>query len=383
MRRGASAYIDLGAVTHNLEVVRTCAPGCAVYAVVKADAYGHGAVEISRALIAAGADRLAVAFCDEAAPLREAGIRKPLMVLFDPDPDEVFQYNLIPVVNDFRTARRLSKAAVARDIKLPLHVKVDTGMGRLGIISDPEKVILDIAELRNITVEGLMSHLSESESAENDFSVRQISLLTGLRSALAEKGLDVPYCHMANSGGIINLSESRLDAVRPGLMLYGYRPGQKGQLKSEKLEVSKGKYELRPVMKLTARIIQLRKVPAGATVSYNRTFTAGRDSLIGAISIGYADGYSVAFSNNGEMLVRGRRVPVIGRVCMDITMIDLTDVDGVNEDDEVVILGNQGTEFMAATELASRINTHPYEILTSLGSRARKFYVQSAVDRPL
>jgi alanine racemase len=367
MHRGAVAHIDLDAVTHNLGVVRDCAPGCAVYAIVKADSYGHGAVEVSKALIAAGAERLAVAFCEEAAPLREAGIRKPVLALFDPDPEDVFRYNLIPVVDDFGAAERLSKAAIARDVKLPVHVKIDTGMGRLGIINDPAGTIRDIASLKGLTVEGLTSHLSESESSDREFSLAQVSKLKQLRSELAKNGLIIPYFHMANSGGIINLPEAHFDAVRPGLMLYGYSPEKDAGCRVH------GR-ELRPVMKLTTRIVRLRRVPAGSTISYNRTFTARRDSLIGAISIGYADGYSVAFSNNSEVLVKGKRAPVIGRVCMDVTMIDLTDIAGVTQDDEVVLIGRQGADCITGTELARRINTHPYEILTSLGSRAKKVY---------
>lgn len=368
MHRGAVAHIDLSAVKHNLGVVRACASGCAVYAVVKADAYGHGAVEVAKALVSAGADRLAVAFCNEAAPLREAGIKKPILSLFDSDPEEVFRYNLIPVVNDPAAAEKLSKAAVARDIKLPIHVKVETGMGRTGIIGDPLKALSEIASLKGITLEGITSHLSESEASDREYSLKQISAMKELRNSLAQKGLIIPYFHMSNSGAIINLPEGHFDAVRPGLMLYGYSP-----VKGAACRVHG--HELRPVMKLTARIIQLRRVPSGFNISYNRTFTAGRDSLIGAVSIGYADGYNVAFSNNSEVLVRGRRAPLIGRVCMDIIMVDLTDIDGVTEDDEVVLLGGQGDDCITAAELAGRIKTHPYEILTSLGSHARRVFV--------
>jgi alanine racemase len=368
MHRGAVAHIDLGSIRHNVGIVRASAPGCAVYAVVKADAYGHGAVEVSKTLVAEGVERLAVAFCEEAAPLREAGIKKPVLSLFDSDPDDVFRYNIIPVVNDFRSAERLSRAAVARDIKLPVHIKIDTGMGRTGIIRDTEKVVLEIAALKSITVEGLTSHLSESESANREFSLRQITLMKKLRGDLAQKGLKIPYFHMSNSGAIIHLPEGHFDAVRPGLMLYGYSPFKGAVSRVNDLE-------LRASMKLTAQIVQLRRVPAGSTISYGRTFTAQRDSLIGAVSIGYADGYNVAFSNNSEVLVKGKRAPLIGRVCMDISMIDLTDIDGVTMEDEVVLVGRQGDECITATELAGRIKTHAYEILTSLGSRARKVYI--------
>jgi alanine racemase len=373
MHRGAVAKIDLGAVKHNLKVVRTYASKSAVYAVVKADSYGHGAVEVSKALIDAGTDRLVVAFCNEAAPLREAGIRKPIIVLFDPDPEDVFKYNLIPVVSNLQSAEHLSTAARAKGVKLPVHIKVDTGMGRLGFSGSPEKSILEIATLEGITVEGIMSHLSESEASDQEFSMSQISQLVSLRLSLEQKGLIVPYYHMANSGGISRIPEAHFDAVRPGLMLYGFGPEEKcGSDPAQKAEAEG--LALKPVMSLTARIISLRKVSAGAPVSYNRTFITKRDSLIGAVAIGYADGYNVAFSNKSEMLVRNRRVPVVGRVCMDVTMVDLTDVADVNEHDEIVLIGQQGNECIKATDLARLINTHPYEILTSLGSRAVHVY---------
>jgi alanine racemase len=311
-------------------------------------------------------------------------------VLFDPDPDEVSKYHLIPVISDLRSAERLSAMARAKEIKHPVHIKVDTGMGRLGITSDAEKKICDIASLQGITVEGLMSHLSESESPDHEFSLRQIEFLRDLRERLEQRGLTIPYCHMANSGGILGLPDSHFDAVRPGLMLYGYGPGiKRGSAEDRKCgsqnpeaeagrtetrEHGSEKLELRPVMKLTTRIVSLRKIAAGSPVSYNRTFITKRDSLIAAVSLGYADGYSVAFSSNSEMLVKGRRVPVIGRVCMDISMIDLTDIDGVNEEDEVVVIGQQSGECITAADLASRAGTHAYEILTSLGSRARRVY---------
>jgi alanine racemase len=369
MHRGAVARIDLNSLKHNLGVVKACAPGCAVYAVVKADAYGHGAVEIAKALVSAGADRLAVAFGNEAAPLREAGIKKPILSLFDSDPEEVFRYNLIPVINDPRAAERLSRAAVERDIKLPVHVKIDTGMGRTGLIDAPAEALLKIASLKGLTVEGVTSHLSEADSSDREFSLGQIAAVRELKNRLAKKGLIIPYFHMSNSGAIINLPEGHFDAVRPGLMLYGYSP-----VKGAGCRVHD--YKLLPVMQLTAKLVQLRTVSSGTPVSYNRTFTARRESLIGAVSIGYADGYSVTFSNNSEVLVKGKRAPLIGRVCMDILMVDLTEIEGVTPEDDVVLLGGQGDDCITAVELGNRINTHPYEILTSLGSHARKIFVQ-------
>jgi alanine racemase len=371
MQRGVVAEIDLGAVSANLRAVKSISGNRTVIAVVKADAYGHGAVEVSRTLVRSGADFLAVAFTEEAETLREAGVNAPIIVLFDPDIDDVLKYNLIPVLSDMKSARAFAREAEKRGKRIPVHIKVDTGMGRLGLRDNPAKDILEIATSNSLSVEGVMSHLSEADLADPAFSKLQINSFKALKAELLQNRIDVKLFHIANSASVLGIPESHLDAVRPGIMLYGYSPMQINAVPA---------MPMLPVMTVKARFVSLRRLCAGTPVSYARTFVTGRESMIGVLAIGYADGFSTRFSNNAEVLVKGKRAPVVGRVCMDLTMVDLTDVVGVNENDEVVIIGRQSAESIGADDLARRVETIPYEILTSLGSRAKKKYLQNTPE---
>ncbi len=375
MNRGAVAEIDLSAISHNLNVVKKMAKNATIIAAVKADAYGHGSVEVSRRLVREGADSLCVAFSEEAKEIRNANIYTPIIVLFDSDPDDIFKYNLIPVIHDKKAALRLSKEAERRNKEIDIHIKVDTGMGRLGFIADELKNITEIATLKGLRITGLMSHFSDSDSEDKSFTMLQINRFNRLKRELIEDGFNIERFHIANSAAIISLPESHFNAVRPGLMLYGISPFCDISSKSFINKFDLPNIQLSQAMSLKARIVSLRKVPAGSPISYSRTFITKRESLIGVISIGYADGFFRAFSNNANVLVRGKRVPVVGRVCMDLTMIDLTDIrDEVTEDDEIVIMGSQGSELISAVELAERAGTISYEVLTSLGRMARKVY---------
>lgn len=362
--RGAIAEIDLSAISNNLKAIKRLSNNKPVIAVVKADAYGHGAVEISRRLIREGVEYLAVAFTEEAKELRNAGIGGPILVLFDPDTKDIFKYNLIPVIGDKKTAVALSKEAEKNNSSINAHLKVDTGMGRLGFACNAVNEILEIANLNGINIEGMMSHFSDIDLTDASFANTQIDRFNFLKAELIKNGFNIKFFHMANSAAIAMLPESHLDAVRPGLMLYGYSPVQQSAKTSE----------LIPAMTVKTKILALRRLPAGTPISYGRTFITKRESLIGIMAVGYADGFSRRFSNNAEVLVRGRRVPVVGRVCMDLTMVDLTDIEDVEEGDEVVIIGRQGNEFISANELALRADTIAYEILTSLGNMAKKVY---------
>ncbi len=364
MHRGPDAEIDLSALQHNLQIIRSKAGVRDVIGVVKADAYGHGAVEVARRLEAGGVTCLAVAYTDEAKLLREAGITAPILVFIDQEnPDDYFQYDLVAVLRDQRTARVFSDAARKRGVRIPVHMKIDTGMGRIGFRPDHAvESALEMAGMEGIRLEGLMSHFSEADLVDSTYTRQQLKIFTDLRDAIQSRtGLSL-QCHFANSAAVFLLPEALFDAVRPGIALYGYSP-------------FKESFGLRPVLSLKTKVLALRSLPAGTPVSYGRTFITKRESSIAVVPIGYADGYSRLFSNNAEMLVHGRRVPVVGRVCMDMTMLDVTDVHDVSEGDEVVILGRQGEELITAAELAERINTIPYEILTSLGTRARKAYL--------
>lgn len=364
VNRGPLAEIDLSALQHNLKIVRKISEERPVIAVVKADAYGHGSVEIARNLARLGVSHFAVAYTGEAKVLRESGITADIIVLFDrSDVEDYFTYGLVPVVQDKETARKFSVEAVKRSKSIRVHLKVDTGMGRLGF--RPEQTVsaaLEIAGWEGIKLEGLMSHFSEADLADRSYASHQLNLFNEIRFAISD-GLGRPIIsHIANSAAVLSLKDAMMDAVRPGLLLYGISPFQEG-------------FGLMPLMTLKTSVLAVRDLCAGTPVSYGRTFITKCDSRIAVIPVGYADGYSRLYSNNAEMLVRGRRVPVAGRVCMDVTMLDVTSIGGVCEGEEVVILGKQGNEQITAAELAARIGTIPYEILTSLGGRARREYV--------
>ena len=363
MNRGPVAEIDLSALQHNLSILRKRINDRPVIAVVKADAYGHGAPEISRRLLEEGVGTLAVAFTGEAKKLREAGIAAPIIVLFDrDDPSDYFDFHLTPVLQDVATAERLSAEAGRRDARLGVHLKIDTGMGRIGFRAEEAVAVAErIAGMKGLEITGLMSHFSEADLADRSYAERQLRIFSGIRAEMTGRLGSPLLCHMANSAAALSLEDAVFDAVRPGLLLWGYSPFPE-------------QYGLRPLMKIRTRVLALRAMAAGCPVSYGRTFVTSRPSRIAVVPLGYADGYSRHFSNNAEMLVRGVRVPVAGRVCMDLTMLDVTDVPGVAEGDEVVVLGRQGGESISACELAPKAGTIPYEILTSLGRAARKEY---------
>lgn len=390
--RGAIAEIDLNAIAGNLRVIKKISNNSPIIAVVKADAYGHGAVEISKRLVNEGVEYLAVAFTEEAKELRDAGINIPILVLFDHDIEDIVKYNLIPVIHDKKTALFLSKEAEKNNKEVNVHVKIDTGMGRLGLTTNAAKDVLEIANLKGINIDGLMSHFSEADLADATFTMMQIEQFKAVRKELLNNDLNIRLFHIANSAAVMTLPESHFDAVRPGLMLYGYSPMRqlavrpastvgtvdKSQQSNLPLPSFTGiqtlNSELIPVMTVKAKILALRRLPAGTPISYGRTFITKRDSLIGVMQLGYADGFSRRFSNNAEVLVRGKRASIVGRVCMDLSMIDLTDLEQAVEGDEIIIIGRQGNEYIDADELALRADTIPYEILTSLGNMAKKVY---------
>ncbi|MDI6890918.1 MAG: alanine racemase [Thermodesulfovibrionales bacterium] len=369
MNRGAIAEINLSAIAHNLEIVKRVSKDSAVIAVVKADAYGHGCREISKRLIKEGVSYLAVAYTGEAILLRDAGITAPIIVLFDrEDIEGFFDFDLVPVIHDITTALALSRVARGRRTTIKVHVKVDTGMGRLGLSSNHLiENLVKIADMEGIELAGLMSHFSDADLSDRSYAAVQLERFNKIREALFKKLNKKIFSHIANSAAALAFEDAHLDAVRPGLMLYGYSP--LGQNKNTE------PINLIPAMKVKTKILCIRNLPPDSPISYGRTFVTKRRSKIGVLPVGYADGYDRLFSNNAEVLVRGRRVPVVGRICMDITMVDLTEVEDVREGDEVVILGQQGDESITAHELACKARTIPYEILTSLGSHSRKEYI--------
>ena len=360
--RPTVATVDLNALAHNYQEVTRRTGDRKVLAVVKAQAYGHGAVPIARRLVELGSHMLGVALVEEGRDLRDAGITVPMLVMgpvFPEQAEVIVSAKLTPVVYTLPVARALSGAAAGAGRKLAVHVKIDTGMGRLGIPpEDAVEFIATISRLPGIIVEGLMTHFADADLRDKQFAAVQMDRFGSLIASLEAKGITIPLRHAANSAAVLEYDRGVLTMVRPGLMLYGYNP----------LE-SRGGADLQPVLGLVTRIAFLKKAAAGVPISYGRTFVTRRESLIATIPVGYADGYSRGLSNTGEALVRGTRVPVAGRVCMDMTMLDVTHVPGVAEGDEVVLIGAQGNERITADDIAAKTGTIAYEVLCGISGR--------------
>lgn len=367
--RPTVAQVNLEALSHNYAEVVRRAEGRNILAVVKAGAYGHGAVPISRKLLHLGADMLGVALVEEARELRAAGIQAPILVMgteFPEQAEAVLELKLTPVLSTMSFAHALS--AVARTLKtnVAVHIKVDTGMGRIGIPpEDAADFIAALGRLPGIVVHGLMTHFADADLRDKEFASKQLDRFESLIAELSARGITIPVRHAANSAAILDYRRALFTMVRPGLMLYGYNP----------LEARVEKADLRPVLSLVTRIAFLKKVPTGVPISYGRTFVTKRESLIATLPIGYADGYSRGLSNVGEAIVRGVRVPVVGRVCMDMCMIDVTDVPGTSEGDSVVLIGSQANERITADDIAKKTGTIAYEVLCGISSRVPRIYL--------
>jgi alanine racemase len=374
--RPTLCFIDLEALSYNLRQIRkTVGKRVKILSMVKADAYGHGAVAVARALEAGGGDAFGVATVEEAIELRQAEIRSPIIVVagvYLEQLDQFFDYELTPVVHEIDGLRRMDAAVASRGTALNIHLKIDTGMGRIGLLAaDIDSWVPELKKLKSLKIEGVFSHFSHAESVEGDYTRKQLQLFQSVVSRLRSENISPPLAHLANSAATITLPAAHFDMVRPGLMLYGVYPSP----------AMAKQIALKPVLSWKTRILQLKKVPAGTSISYGQTFMTKRESLIATLPIGYADGYQRLLSNRGEALVRGQRAPVIGRVCMDLTMIDVTDIRKIKQDDEVVFLGRQEGAEISADEMAAWSNTISYEILTSISARVPRIYYHSKEEQ--
>jgi alanine racemase len=363
------ASIDFSALSHNLSQIRErLSTGCHIMAVVKANAYGHGAVEISRWLVQSGVTRLAVASVQEGLALREAGINAEILVLvdlFDSHVQDLIAYRLTPVITEQRLLPGLAQAAASRNHPLGIHIKVDTGMGRLGFSpSELASLFNALPKWKSLRIEGFMTHLADSDGDDPSHTEQQLKTFCGLLEQVEQRGVKVPFVHVANSAAIIRYPQSHFSLVRPGIMLYGYHT----------LPKDVPCPPLKPVLSLRTTVMQLRTIRPGETVSYNRTFVAKRPSTIAVLPVGYADGYSRRLSNQGFVLIKGRRAPVVGLICMDMTMIDVTDIPSVRVGDAVTLIGRDAQDAIWADQLADWTGTIPYEVLCAIGRRIPRVY---------
>ena len=369
------AEIDLAAYSHNIHELKSLAASATHFmAVVKANGYGHGAVEVARVAIESGADHLGVARIEEALELRQAGIGTPILIFGYTSPEEVstlIDHGLRQTVFSLPMAEAFASQAKAAGRRLRTHIKVDTGMGRLGILASMTprerrvQEILDIAQLPGLEIEGLFTHLATADGSDSSYAKAQLRRFRELIEDLDATGLEIPIKHAANSAALVHLPESHFDMVRPGIATYGLQPSSEWQ---------KSELNLRPALQWKARIIQLKDVPAGFGVSYGITYKTPETTTLATVAVGYADGLNRLLSSSGEMLVSGYRVPIVGRICMDLTLLDVGGVPDVSVGDEAVILGRQGNEQLTAEGMASALNTINYEIVTSISSRVPRIY---------
>ncbi len=361
--------IDLAALRHNLaQVHNRMSAHTQILGVVKSDAYGHGMLPVARELAAGGVDFLAVSKFWEAQELQASGIRLPILVLSGiepPEMDEAIRQQVRPAVFRLDHAELISKKACSLNTKAKIHLKIDTGMGRLGVPWEKVPTFLDdLLALPGIHLEGILSHFAVADEPDKTYSEHQLSRFREILRVLAGCGHPVRYAHIANSAGLLDLPHAHFQLVRPGIMLYGSSPSQ--ELHSPA--------ELKPVMSFKSKMLQLKEVPAGQPIGYGRTFTTDKLTRIATIPVGYDDGYPRVLSNRGQVLVHGRRAPLIGRVSMNLITIDITSVPNAREDDEVVLLGRQNNDRITAEEIAELCGTISYEIYCNIGRHHFRYF---------
>lgn len=368
----AEVQVDLDAIRRNLTGIRNgLKKGTLLCPVVKADAYGHGAGPVAAA-VEDLADYFAVATIEEAILLREQGIQKPIFLMGFTSPkrfEELFRYRVFPNIYKWEDASRLSSLAESRKETLPIHISVDTGMNRLGfpLREESGETIVRIFSLPGLEPEGIFTHFVSADSADKTLALRQIERFNRFTADLEDRGLTFRLKHMAASAGTVDCPSAEFQMVRTGIITYGVLPSD---------EVDRARFCLEPALSLKSTIVYLKTVPKGETISYGATYTTSREERIATIPVGYGDGYFRSLSNKGCVLIRGKRAPIVGRICMDQFMADVTDIPGVREGDEVTLIGRDGAETISAEEMAAAAGTIPYENLCDLGKRIPRVYLR-------
>lgn len=370
----AEAVINLSHIEHNFREIKKFIGNKKIICVIKADAYGHGAAVLGKLYETLGADILAVACIDEALQLRAAGICTPVMILGTTPPEfagTLSDNGIIQTVPSLEYARHLNAALSKENKKLSVHIKLDTGMTRLGVYAHKSDIEAAADEAEQITAlsflsaGGIFTHFSEAESEDTAFTEEQLDCFLGVVSLLEKRGKTFEFCHCANSAAVVNYNRSHLSCVRPGLILYGLSPTEKPI----------PGLDLRPAMTFRSRIADIRHIKKGDAISYNRRFTAQRDMKIAVVSCGYGDGLHRALSGKASCLIRGKRAPVLGNICMDLFLADVSEIPEASSFDEVVLFGTQNGEHIFPDELARLSGTISYELLTSVSKRVVRTYI--------
>lgn len=375
MEKRTWAEVDLDAIAHNIREIRKITNKEAqIMAVVKADAYGHGFLETTKTLLDNGADRLAVAVLQEGKQLRKSGVDVPILILgasAPEDAEDLIEFGITPTVFDYEFAKALSDTAKKRGTVTKVHIKLDTGMTRIGFVINDEdnteiiNTIIKISKLPYLEIEGIFSHFSTSDEYDSAYTLMQFDRFMGVVNALEEKGLKIPIRHICNSAGIMMYPQMHLDMVRPGVILYGMYPSN---------EVDKSRLNLIPAMTIKSTLTLVKEVEAGRGVSYGKEYITDKTTKIATVPIGYADGYLRKIAKKGKMLVNGTEVPIIGRICMDQCMIDVTNVHNIDKGDEVIVFGK---DKITIDDLAEWLETINYEIACIVGKRIPRIYTKN------
>jgi alanine racemase len=377
LRPRVVAEVDLDAIRHNYEKVRSIIPkDTEVMAIVKADGYGHGAKKIAKVLQEKGVDRFAVAIAKEGEELRKAHITKPILVLgYTPKADikTLIANDLTQTVFGYDMAHYIHEEAKKLNKTVNVHIKLDTGMGRIGFLSDPHSIeeIKKIAQLSHLNVEGIFTHFATADEEDISYTKAQWSVFMGFLNELHEVGIDIPLLHAANSAATMIFPKAHLNVVRTGIILYGYYPSD--YLMDKKIE-------LKPAMSLKTQVVHTKELPKGHYISYGRKYCTQDKTKIATIPIGYADGYSRRLSNKGRVLIRGQFAPIVGTICMDQFMVDISHIPHVSVGDEVVIFGKQGEQEIKVEEIANLTDTINYEVICSIGKRIPRLYKEKGSE---
>lgn len=367
------AEINLDTIATNTKNIKKLVGDKELIAIVKADCYGHGAVDVVPTLLENGASRLAVAMLTEAIELRENNINAPIVILgYTPLylGEELINYDIEQTVYDLDYAKELSKIALSFNKKAKIHIAIDTGMGRIGFLpgDDTVKTINEVYNLEGLEVIGIYSHFSTSDEKDKSYANEQLFKFKKVIADLKALGIEIPLKHISNSGAIIDMPETYLNGVRPGIILYGYYPSK---------EVSNDNLSVKPALTLKAKVAHVKELHKDMYISYGKTFKTNKKTIVATLPIGYGDGYPRALSENAKVIVNGKFASILGRICMDQCMIDVTDIENIKTGDEVIILGGEGDLKFNADDMAEALGTINYEILCRIKSRIPRVYIKN------
>lgn len=366
------AEINLDNLAHNMREIKSISNSKEIMAVVKADAYGHGAVDVAPVLLENGATRLAVAVISEAVELRRSGIDVPIMILgYTPAifSHELFKYDIEQTVTSYEYAEKLSVEAKKEKKKLKIHLAFDSGMGRIGFLPNEKSIdeIYRISKLENVEIAGAFSHFSTADEEDKGYTLEQLKKFNDFCDNLTTKGIELNIRHIANSAAIIDLENTHFEAVRPGIILYGYYPSD---------EVILNKIKLRPVMTLKTNIVHIKNLEKGQYISYGRKYVTSKEEVIATLPVGYADGYTRQLTGKAKVIINGQFAPVVGRICMDQCMVDVTHIKDVKIGDEVILMGEHNNLKFNADDIASLLGTINYEVVCMISKRVPRVYIK-------